>query len=96
MTQRQSLTFSRQQLRRLGAALEAATPSRSSMSLMVEASSEGDAQVEKWAVMEMGALGLPMVMDIGLEKKPSPGMLMEGNVFSNKWAVMEFRVWACP
>ena len=96
MTQRQSLTFSRQQLRRLGAALEAATLSLSSMSLMVEASSEGDAQVEKWAVMEMAALGLPMVMDIGLEKKPSPGTLMEGNVFSNKWAVMEFRVWACP
>ena len=38
-------------LRRLGAALEAATPSLSSRSLMVEASSEGDAQ------MEMDALG---------------------------------------
>ncbi|WJZ99877.1 hypothetical protein VitviT2T_018286 [Vitis vinifera] len=43
VTQRQSLTFLRQQLRRLGAALEAATLSLSSTSLMVEASSEGDA-----------------------------------------------------
>ena len=48
------------------------------------------------SVMEMGALGLPMVMDSGLEKKPSPDMLMEGNVFSNKWVVVDFRVWACP
>ena len=48
------------------------------------------------SVMEMGALGLPMVMDSGLEKKPNPDMLMEGNVFSNKWVVVDFRVWACP
>ena len=46
MTQRQSLTSSRQQLRRLGAALEAATPSLSSTSLLVEVSSEKAAQME--------------------------------------------------
>ena len=52
MTQRQSLTSSWQQLRRLGAALEAATPSLSTTSLLVEASPEGAAQ------MDGGCLGL--------------------------------------
>ena len=41
-----------------------------------------------WAVMEfvlvMG-LGLSM-MDIRLEKKPSLGVLMEGNILLNEWA----------
>ena len=32
-------------------------------------------------------LGL-LMMGIGLEKKPIPGILMEGNVLLNKWAVL--------
>ena len=54
MTQRQSLTSSRQQLRHLGAALEAATPSLSSTSLLVEASPEEAAQMERGALGRYG------------------------------------------
>ena len=36
--------------------------------------------IRKWAEMEF-FLGLPM-MDIGLEKQPSPSMLMEGLMLS--------------
>ena len=39
--------------------------------------------IRKWAEMEF-FLGSPM-MDFGLEKKPSPGILMEDNVLLNKW-----------
>ena len=51
-----------------------------------------------WAVMEfvlvMG-LGLSM-MDIRLEKKPSLGVLMEGNILLNEWAVLKrWVLWAC-
>ena len=59
-------------LRRLSAALEAATPSLSSGSLMVEASPEGDAQMEMDALGCDGewVLGLP----IGGGLSPSPGL----------------------
>ena len=43
--------------------------------------------IRKWAEMEFSlgsSLGSPM-MDIGLEKKPSPSILMKGNVLLNKW-----------
>ena len=36
----------------------------------------------------MTGLGLPM-MDIGLEKKLSPGMLMEGNILLSERAVLK-------
>ena len=88
MTQRQSLTSSRQQLRRLGAALEAATPSLSSTSLLVEASLEGAAQMERDAlgcdgVCVGNGLGLALLgSGLGLELEPNPSMLMEGSMFS--------------
>ena len=41
-------------------------------------------------------MGLPIVTDIGLEKKPNPSMLMESHVISNKWAVRGMGVLGLP
>ena len=41
-------------------------------------------------------MGLPIVTDIGLEKKPNPSMLMESHAISNKWAVRGMGVLGLP
>ena len=60
----------------------------SSTSLLVEASPEGAAQMERDALgcdgfVLVTSLGLPMI-DLGLEKKPNPG-IVNGRQYSLKW-----------
>ena len=65
-------------LHRLSAALEAATPSLSSTSLLVEVSSERAAQMEGDA---SGCDGACVGDRLGLGLEPNPSLLMEGSMF---------------
>ena len=44
---------------------------------------------------EFGALGLALCDGFGLELEPNPSLLMESNIFSNKWVVKVMGPWAC-